>query len=175
MTRLIARSMAAVGSFLLWGARFGIYGDDGSRSFRAACWTTLYLSLLVFTLASVVTFYSAGVNFAGWIDAFQLCGRPGDGHCRNQSMIELALFVIPPFIFSMHVRRRYAQLVGDRAHGPEYFLYPLLGVGFMAIVLALFWRSSATVSLLMQIGFWSYFFQKGKDLDLRVSSPKARG
>lgn len=164
LAQLVDRLSATVACFLLWASRFGVHGDAPSRSFRAACWTATYLTLLLYTLASVVTFYSVGLNFAAWIGSLGLCPGQASGTCAGVGIVEFVVFVVPAFIFSISVRRRYMSQVGARARGVEYLLYMLVGVGLLAMIVALFWRLTATISLFAQLCFWALLFRAGGQL-----------
>lgn len=167
MTGLVERLLGAVGCFFLGGSRFGVYGDASSRSFRAACWTATYLTLLLYTLADVVTFYSAGLNFAAWTDGLGLCPGQENGACAGVTAVEFAVFVVPTFLLSISVRRRYMPLVGARASGVEYWLYLLMGMGLLPMIVALFWRPTATISLVVQLIFWALLLRAGGRLRLQ--------
>lgn len=167
MTGLVERLLGSVGCFLLWASRFGVYGDASSRSFRAACWTATYLTLLLYTLASVITFYSVGLNFAGWIDSLGLCPGQESGTCAGVAIVEFLVFVVPTFLLSISVRRRYMPLVGARARGVEYWLYLLMGMGLLPMIVALFWWPTATVSLVVQLSLWAFLLRSAGQLALK--------
>ena len=157
MNRIVERVLGAIGCFLVWGSRFGVNGDTPSRSFRAACWTTTYLVLFLFTLINVAAFYGFGQGFMFLVDAHAAsCGMQGGAPCSNPWIAIFAIFVIPPFALSLYVRRLYARALGARAAGREYFLYALMGLGFFVGIVANLWIVSAAISLLLQCLFWGY-------------------
>jgi hypothetical protein len=113
--------------------------------------------MFLYTLINVSAFYGFGQSFMSLIDAQgSSCGGSGEASCSNPGLALFLVFLIPPFALSLYVRRRYAANMGARATGREYFLYLLMGIAFLAGVLANFWRVSATISLLVQSLFWGY-------------------